>query len=166
MSKEYNQIYEKLVTAENDFVGMIAYAIYKREKRNATRKQLNIDEFLRIKSQPNEIKKYKREAEELVNMLLQAATDEELSRVRTALAKKITAMAIEDLPDEPLHSSLLRWHNAGAAGIIGNFWTGAIVAVFVWFLSDHQAWQQAKESAYKAAAAVILASPSSPQTTN
>lgn len=155
MSKNYNQIYEKLVSHENDFSGMIAYAIYKGEKRIAIQKKRDLSEFVNLKTQPNEIKKYKIEADDLINRLLQAAADEELKKVKDELTKKISYITFNDLPKDSKIRSLVKWHNIGAAGIVGNFWTGVLIAIFVWFLSDPVVWQQAKDSAYDAAAKII-----------
>lgn len=151
-------MYEKLVSNSNDFSGMIAYAIYKNEKRTATKNGRNIDEFVNLKIQPNEVRKYKSEADELINRMLQAAADEELNKVKAELGKKIAAITFNDLPKDPNIKSFIKWHNNGAAGIVGNFWTGAIVALFVWLLSDPAVWQQAKHSAYEAAAKLVTIS--------
>ena len=148
-------MYEKLVSNESDFSGMIAYALYKSEKRIAIKNQRNIDEFVKLKSQPNEILKYKSHADNLINRFLQAAADVELQNVKHELTQKISAITFNDLPKENKWQSLVRWHNNGAAGIVGNFWTGVIVAIFVWLLSDPEVWQQAKQSAYKAAAELV-----------
>lgn len=155
MSKDYNQMYEKLVTSDLDFSGMIAYALYKREKRIATKNQRNIDEFVKLKIQPNEIRKYKTDADNLINLFLQAAADEELQKVKNELTKKISAITFNDLPKNSKLKSMLTWHNNGAAGIVGNFWTGVVVAIFVWILSDPEAWQRAKQSAYQEAAELV-----------
>lgn len=157
MSKGYNQIYEKLVSNENDFSGMIAYAIYKREKRFAIKNNRDISEFVNLKSQKNELKRYTAEADDLINRLLQAAADEELKKVKDELTKKISAITFDDLPKDSGVKSLLKWHNSGAAGVVGNFWTGVLVAIFVWLWSDPVVWQQAKDSAYEAAAKMIAA---------
>ncbi|MDS1774059.1 hypothetical protein QX226_22360 [Vibrio vulnificus] len=150
MSKNYNQMHEKLVKNKQDFAGMIAYSIYKTEKRDAIRKGFNVDEFTKIKLTPNEVRKYKKEAEDLVNLLLQASADEEIKRIKEQLAKEINQITIKGLPKEPFYKKLLAWHNGGAAGVIGNFWTGVIVAVFVWFMADQAAWTSAKDSAENA----------------
>jgi hypothetical protein len=158
MSKEYNKMYEKLVSNANDFSGMIAYAIYKNEKRTAIKNGRDISEFVRLKLQPNEVRKFKTDADELINRMLQAAADEELNKVKDELGKKIAAITFNDLPKDSKSKSLIKWHNNGAAGIVGNFWTGAIVAISVWLLSDPAVWQQAKDSAYKTAAKLVAIS--------
>ncbi|MBF7143270.1 MULTISPECIES: hypothetical protein [Pseudomonas] len=55
---------------EKDFVGMIAYSIYKSEKRQAIKAGRSMTEFTQLKIQANEIKKYKAEAESLANIFL------------------------------------------------------------------------------------------------
>ena len=155
MSKTYNQMHEKLVKSKQDFTGMIAYSIYKTEKRDAIKNGINVDEFTRLKLRPNEVKKYKSEAEGLVNLFLQAAADDEIKRVKEQLTKEINQITIKGLPKEPWYKKLACWHNSGAAGVIGNFWTGVIVAVFVWVMADQGAWESAKESAETAVFKVI-----------
>lgn len=150
MAKSYNQMHEKLVKNKNDFSGMIAYSIYKTEKRDAIRKGRNISEFTQLKLQPNEVKKYKKEAEDLVNIFLQAAADDEIDRIKEQLSKEIVKISVKELPADPWYKKLFRWHNSGASGVVGNFWTGVIIAVFVWFMAEQGAWDSAVDSATSA----------------
>jgi hypothetical protein len=148
-------MHEKLVKNAKDFVGMIAYSIYKSEKREAIRNGVDIASFIKLKSQPNEIKKYKAEAEDLANIFLQSAADFRLKSVQTQLAEQINKLTLNNLPKEPAYKGILRWHTSGAAGVIGNFWTAVIVAIFVWMFADQASWDKAKSNAVDAATATI-----------
>ncbi|AYM88452.1 hypothetical protein [Pseudoalteromonas agarivorans] len=159
MSKEYNQMHEKLVKNKQDFAGMIAYSIYKAEKRDAIRKGRNVDEFTKLKLQTNEVNKYKKEAEDLVNIFLQAAADEEINRIKEQLIKEVGKITVKGLPTDPWYKRLKNWHNNGAAGVVGNFWTGAIVAIFVWFLAEPNTWKKAEDSAKETLQNIISPSP-------
>lgn len=147
MSDQYNQMHEKLVKTSEDFTGMIAYSIYKAEKREAIKNGLNIVEFTKIKLQSNEIGKYKREADGLINLFLQAAADEKIKGIKAELAGKINKLTLDSLPKDPIYKGFFRWHNSGSAGVVGNFWTAVIVAVFVWIFADSSSWNTAKENA-------------------
>ena len=107
MAKSYNQMHEKLVKNKNDFSGMIAYSIYKTEKRDAIRKGRNISEFTKLKLQPNEFKKYKKEAEDLVNIFLQAAADDEIDRIKEQLSKEIVKISVKELPADPWYKKTI-----------------------------------------------------------
>lgn len=100
MSDQYNQMHEKLVKTSEDFTGMIAYSIYKAEKREAIKNGLNIVEFTKLKLQSNEIGKYKREADGLVNLFLQAAADEKIKGIKAELARKINKLTLDSLPKD------------------------------------------------------------------
>lgn len=164
MSKEYNQMHEKLVKSKQDFTGMIAYSIYKAEKRDAIRKGIDINEFTKLKLQTNEVKKYKKEAEELVNIFLQAAADEEIKKIKDQLITEVVRITVKGLPTDPWYKRLKNWHNNGAAGVVGNFWTGAIVAIFVWVLADTTTWQKSQDSAKEKIQNIVTPSPVSGDT--
>ncbi|WP_152564684.1 hypothetical protein [Aeromonas veronii] len=147
MPSEYNKMHEKLVKNNKDFVGMIAYSIYKAEKREAIRHGRSIKEFTELKNQRNEIMRYKHDAEELANIFLQTAADDEIKKIKGELADKIHNMTLDDLPKDSALVRFKKWHHNGAAGIIGNFWTAVIVAMFVYAFSDAGIWEKAKETA-------------------
>ena len=147
MSKQYNVMHEKLVKSNKDFSGMIAYAIYKAEKRDAIKSGIEVSNFTQIALQPKAIKKYKKEAEDLVNLLLQAAADEKITKVKEELASKITKLTVESLPKDAWYKPVIKWHNSGTTGVVGNFWTAVILAFFVFLFSDANSWDAAKSNA-------------------
>ncbi|RKJ84387.1 hypothetical protein D6R50_22255 [Aeromonas veronii] len=147
MPPEYNKMHEKLVKNDRDLVGMIAYSIYKVEKRKAICSGLDINGFTKLKTQPHEIASYKQKAEALANLFLQTAADDEIKKIKNELAAKINNIAMEDLPKDSTWKRFTKWHHSGASGVIGNFWTAVIVATFVYFFSDAGMWEKAKETA-------------------
>jgi hypothetical protein len=146
VSKEYNQVYEKLVKDQNDFTGMIAYCIYKHEKRLWILKGEDAEQFVKLKLQPHEIIKYNTQADSLLTIAYQANADEEIERIQQSLAQEMINLA-KKTKSEGNISRLLSWHNSGASGIVGNFYTGAVAAIAVWFLSSPEAWSHAVNSA-------------------
>jgi hypothetical protein len=148
-------MHEKLVKNEKDFVGMIAYSIYKSEKRQAIKAGRSMTEFTQLKIQANEIKKYKAEAERLANIFLQAAADDKLKNVQGRLADQISKITLNELPSEHWSKGVWRWHTSGGAGVVGNFWTAVIVAMFVWAFADQSSWDRAKNNAIDSASAAL-----------
>ncbi|WP_024953383.1 hypothetical protein [Cobetia crustatorum] len=147
MTQKYNKIHEKLVINENDFEGMIAYSIYKKEKRDAIKKGFDVDEFTRLKLQANEIKKYKKEANELINIFLQTAIDEKIVSIRSQAFESFEKIAQAEMASKPIWKKFTRWHNNGAAGMFGNLWTAIIIALFVFIMSDPDDWKRTKDNA-------------------
>lgn len=155
MTQEYNKIHEKLVKSENDFEGMIAYSIYKKDKREAIKKGFDMNEFTRLKLQPNEIKRYKDEANKLVNVFLQTAIDEKIVSIRAQAFERFQKIAQAEMPSKTIWRKLADWHNNGAAGIFGNFWTAMIIAAFVFFMSDSDVWQRTKDNAVENSISIV-----------
>ena len=155
LNKQYNQIYEKLVEKDRDFIGMIAYAIYKSEKRSHILSGQHPDNFVNIKSSPTEIKRYRKEAEDIVNNLLASFADQKIAEIKKQISEEIISIANENLEKPSKSKAVLSWHNNGASGIVGNFYTGAVVAIFVWLFSSNEAWQAAKDSALAAVKALV-----------
>ena len=120
---------------------------------------VDIATFTQIKSQSNEIKKYRDEADGLANLFLQTAADGRLKGVQSRLAEQINSLTLDSLPKEHMFKSFRKWHASGFAGIVGNFWTAVIVAIFVWAFSDPSTWSEAKDSALKTATAKINGKP-------
>ena len=146
MSKKYNQVYEKLVKSQSDYTGMIAYCIYKNEKRKWLRDGNDADDFVKLKLMSHELNKYKVAADELLSTAYQANVDDEVEKIKSSLANDMIAIATTSLNDSKA-SRFKNWHHSGAAGIFGNFYSGLIVAVLVWIFSSPEAWSNALASA-------------------
>lgn len=147
MTKNYNQIYEKLVKNKVDFVGMIAYSIYKHEKIAKIKNGENISEFIRLKSDKKEIERYRKESEELFNIFIQFSIDENIKNVKNNLVTEINSITLKNLPKNTPCEIFINWHNSGASGIVGNLWTAIITVIFVWLFSSQKTWENTKENA-------------------
>lgn len=94
--KSYNFIYSKLVQDQYDFIGKIAYSIYKEDKINYinTIKDKNnrepndneLESFIMISSQDSYIERYRLEAENLLQIFLEhtlsEAIEENIEKVK------------------------------------------------------------------------------------
>ncbi|KAA1159523.1 MULTISPECIES: hypothetical protein [Pseudoalteromonas] len=146
MSNQYNKVYEKLVKSQNDYTGMIAYCIYKDEKRKWIQEGHKAEEFVRLKLMKHELKKYEKSADELLTKVFQANADEEADKIQKLLSQEMVAVARKSM-NKSRGAKFWSWHNSGAAGVFGNFYTGAVVAILVWILSTPEAWASAIYSA-------------------
>jgi hypothetical protein len=87
----YNRIYESLVTADDDLVGMIAYALYKQSKRewllsfeadNGVRPNVNdIDAYVRAQTQ-FELRRLRSQAESILSAYAAVVVDAETPSIR------------------------------------------------------------------------------------
>ena len=146
LSKQYNQIYEKLVANQKDYTGMVAYCIYKNEKRKWLRDGNESSEFVKLKLMAHEIAKYRKAADELLTLAYQANAEEEVEKIKKTLATELIGTATKSLGTAK-GSRFWPWHNSGASGVFGNFYTGLVVAAFVWIFSSKEVWLDALKSA-------------------
>ena len=149
LSKKYNQVYEKLVKSQNDYTGMIAYCIYKNEKRKWISEGHDADEFVKLKLMTHELAKYKKAADSLLSTAYQANADVEVDKIKKSLANEMITIATHSL-DNSKASRFKNWHHSGAAGVFGNFYSGLIIAVLVWIFSSPESWRNALASAKSA----------------
>lgn len=85
MGKEYNWIYRELVENEDDFVGAIAYSLYKRHKIEYINQCVEVTgepptdeqlaEFYRTSCSPTSLDGYRHKADMLLSNLLHFATE-------------------------------------------------------------------------------------------
>jgi hypothetical protein len=146
VNKKYNQVYEKLVKHKNDYTGMIAYCIYKDEKRKWIRQGEDADEFVRLKLMKHELNKYEKAADELLTKVFQANADVEAEKIKNKLSQEMVNVARDSI-NKNKKGRLKAWHHSGVGGVFGNFYTGAIVALLVWIFSSPEAWASAISSA-------------------
>lgn len=90
MERSYNFIYNKLVKSEDDLVGLIAYAIYKKhkiefitrikeeEERDPTNEECQI--FFKASTTQSQLAKYKNDAQTILSDVVANTTNEELER--------------------------------------------------------------------------------------
>lgn len=117
--REYNFIYEKIVNDENDFIGKIAYSIYKEDKisyintffdSNHRPTQEELRNFHEISSTDSSIERYRLQAENLLQQFL----DNTLSEALTEATEEIKSNQILLIREE-----VKRIKPAG-------FWTGVL----------------------------------------
>lgn len=94
--KTHNDIYTKLVQDQYDFIGKIAYSIYKEDKinyftsfveeNNREPNESELEQFIIISSLPSTLDRYRLEAENLLHIFLDHtlsdAIDENVEKVR------------------------------------------------------------------------------------
>ncbi|PMM40013.1 hypothetical protein [Vibrio splendidus] len=146
MNKQYNQVFEKLVKNQSDYTGMIAYCIYKNEKRKWMQQGNDAEEFVRLKLMRHELKKYEKSADELLTKVFQANADEEAEKIKNMLSKEMVNVARNSV-NKRKKDTFLAWHHGGVGGVLGNFYTAAIVALFVSVFASPDSWEAALASA-------------------
>lgn len=143
-----NRIYSKLVTSQKDFVGMIAYAIYKREKIKLAEAGGDVNAFVKVKNNTAELKRYKKEAEELMEGLLQLTIQEQKKNIEKQISDDLASFMAGKRKDR--WSRFFSWHNSGAGGLVGNVYTVIVSVVLVYIFSSDTGWASAKTSAIEA----------------
>lgn len=90
MERSYNFIYEQLVKSEDDLVGLVAYAIYKKHKiefitrmkeeegRDPTEDECKI--FFKASTTESQLAKYRNDAQSILSDVVANTTNEELER--------------------------------------------------------------------------------------
>lgn len=98
MERKYNFIYEKLVEAEDDLVGLVAYGIYKRHKiefiteiKETKMRDPNDDEcasFFVSSTTESQLKKYRNDAEALLSDMVMNAAGEEIQEYEREMLRE------------------------------------------------------------------------------
>ncbi|MGP6463489.1 hypothetical protein [Pantoea agglomerans] len=100
MTKPYNFIYEQLVSSEDDVVGIIAYSIYKNQKRSFIEQfkkdnggndpnEAQLAPFLALSTSPQQIEFYKKEASILTKNFLAEVLSEDLQERETFFSNRV-----------------------------------------------------------------------------
>lgn len=138
MAEGYNYIFDQLVQEEGDFVGMVAYTIYKRQKvewlknfekdngRQATDAEVEAS-FSKFSNLPSQLAAYREQALDLIDNFLDFALAEKVEEAReeirndaivAAVTRPFSSLVVENLV-AGLAASLI---TLGAAGL---FWVAA-----------------------------------------
>lgn len=90
MEKNYNYIYEKLVRSEDDLVGLVAYAIYKKhkiefitrikEEEGREPNDADCNAFFKASTTQSQLVKYRNDAQTILSDVVANTTNEELGR--------------------------------------------------------------------------------------
>lgn len=143
-----NRIYSKLVTSQKDFIGMIAYAIYKKEKIKRAEAGEDVKAFVKVKNNSAELKRYKKEAEELMAGLLQLTIQEQTKNIEKQISDDLASFMAGKRKGK--WSRFFSWHNSGAGGLVGNIYTVLVSVILVYIFSSSDGWNSAKLSAIDA----------------
>lgn len=92
MSKKYNYIYSKLVEGEGDFVGHIAYSLYKQDKiayiedfknknGNNDPTDVQLEAFHQLTTMPNYIATYRMKAENILDAFMNTTLSETVKEI-------------------------------------------------------------------------------------
>jgi hypothetical protein len=82
-NNDYNKVYEKLVETDKDYVGMLAYSIYKKQKQEYIKEyrlthngdrpnQEEVKNFHSLAIQPSQLEMYRKQAKDLTQGLTNA----------------------------------------------------------------------------------------------
>ena len=138
MPKEFNFIYEKLVSDRNDIIGHIAYSIYKQDKidylQSKKDNEVEVTEetlksFHEISSSKSSLESYKIKAE----MVMQAFFENTVDEISNDLEEKIKENQIKLLKEtvKPLTSGF--WRSVGA-GLLSAFFFALLLAAIAFII--------------------------------
>lgn len=106
MPHGYNHIFDKLVGDDNDFVGIVAYTVYKRQKiewlknfeadngRPATDAEIQAG-FSVVSNLPSQVAAYREQAVDLIDNFLDFAIGEQIEAIRQEIHKDAVVRAVK-----------------------------------------------------------------------
>lgn len=133
MQKEFNFIYEKLVEDDDDFVGHVAYSIYKRSKLEYINKkklegvaitQKILKPFNDLSNTSSQIDTYRIKAEVLLQAFLESSVGEAVSEIQDDMIQNHTDL-LRDIVEPPKH---VFWWRV-LSGIVSGFIFALIIAL-------------------------------------
>ncbi len=148
----YNFIYEKLVMAEDDLVGLIAYGIYKKHKiefitsiKETEHRDPTEDEcrsFFATSTTPFQLDAYRSQAETMLSEMVGSIADEEFDRYEREMLKGYKKDIASCLPSN--------WTSFGISilsGIVSAFLFAVIAGLFYFIgeTSDRSTRERTKE---------------------
>ena len=103
--RQFNFVYSQLVTQEKDFLGMVAYAIYKNQKiewvkdfrarnNNQDPSDAELDIFHNFANMPSQIKQYKDQALALIEEFNWQALENEIEQYRKDILQSAVIKAV------------------------------------------------------------------------
>lgn len=136
-----HNIFEDMIDDDNDFVGKVAYSLYKQEKvawikhfksentEYPTKEEIE-KFFHKPSSRPESIKRYRKEAESVVNGFINLTLSEELTAYKETLKDDAVLLQIK----KPFQTSVLE---SLTAAILASFLTAAFSTSY-WLYSEMQ----------------------------
>lgn len=135
MANQYNFIYEKLVTAEDDVLGLIAYGIYKQHKiefitkikeenkREPTQEECN--SFFAASTTESQLNNYRNQAEALLSETVANIANEELGRYEDEMVRNYKKEIRDCIP-----GNWKTFFVSVGAGVVSAFLFAIIAGVF------------------------------------
>lgn len=133
MANQYNFIFRQLIQNDHDFVGMVAYTLYKKQKiewieqfqaDNGGREpeEAELAQFYRISNMPSQLKAYREQAIDLLDQFLDYALSDKVEEIRLSIQQDALVQAqtthhakVMSVVDKPLHKVV--WENLLIGGI-------------------------------------------------
>lgn len=113
----YNKTFERLVQSDNELVGLVAYALYKQDKRSWALS--NPDQAYTPPQTDKEIQRLRAEAEEMLTAFAQSVIAAEVPHIaEQAEASHVTKLIEEALKDIRQQGA---WYRQIANGVLGSF---------------------------------------------
>ncbi|MCM1356471.1 MAG: hypothetical protein NC212_08720 [Staphylococcus sp.] len=157
MGKSYNFIYKKLVTDDNDLIGLIAYGLYKQHKIEFIRSyreshndsdpsESDCEAFALSSCAPTQLKQYRDSAETLLQQITLEATREEiksfednmLHQYRSEIEKALTSRNLSDAISSAVEKSQPEWWLSVLWSVVGAFVFSLIAALFIFIGSTSE----------------------------
>lgn len=137
--KSYNFIFDKLVESETDLIGLVAYGVYKKHKIQflesfkSANGRVPEDEECKVfhitSSTPDQLSKYRREAESLVSDIVMNTTIEEIQSFESDMLQeyedKIAKAVVKNTP-----SSSKNFWNGLFGSVVGAFIFSILAGLF------------------------------------
>lgn len=124
--RRYNFIYRQLVESEDDVIGLVAYGIYKqhkiefirsfKEKNDKDPEDRDCDTFYLTSTTPDQLRKYRDQAENLFSSLVASTTNEEIQRFEQEMLK-----TYESKIDDSVKKSMPTTMKSFWLGVLGSF---------------------------------------------
>ena len=128
----YNITYEKLVINKNDYVGMVAYALYKRELVSHLKSGKTKGTFLDVNKTTSARRRYRKEAQSFMDTVLKINLESNLDTLKAPLVKQIQDIARDSIKPIRKRDQILAWHNSGLGGFVPTVWKMIIVFGLFW----------------------------------
>ncbi|HBC3583507.1 TPA: hypothetical protein KDZ67_004621 [Vibrio parahaemolyticus] len=148
MSKksQYNQTFEKLVKDSNDYIGMVAYCLYKKELSKHLDQGKSKQSFLEVNDSIQARKRYRSEANGLLTNFIEISIDEHIDKIKEPLTQQILEISRETLETSTDWERFKRWHKSGLAGFVPTFWKGIAIGILLIVLSFNETWTKLLET--------------------
>lgn len=145
---KYNVVYEKLVKNNQDIVGLLAYCLYKQSKQQFIRKfesrnnrrpsDIELGNHVNCSEIPS-LGMYRLEATRSVSLLLSQAASEKEDQLEAHFKERLWLFINKHQPEGFLER---QWQNVkglifgGVGGVFGNFFTTAILILFLFWAAS------------------------------